>query len=177
MEMISVPTFEALPQESQKLLEPMKKKMGKIPNIILLMATTPALLDAYFKIDALGKQSSFSAKEQEYIKLAVAEANGCTYCVAAHTYIAKNMLKMSDDEILEARKCCSSDKKLGALACLAATVAKNKGHLDKNDIDVFFSLGYNQKDLMDFIGIIITMTITNYVHNMTDIDIDFPKVS
>lgn len=177
MEKIAVPTFETLPQESQKLLEPMKKKMGKIPNIILLMATSPALLEGYFKMDAIGKQSSFSGKEQEYIKLAVAEANGCTYCVAAHTYIAKNMLKMSNDEIHEARKCCSSDKKLGALACLAASTAKDRGHLKKEDIDVFFSLGFNQKDLMDFIGIIITMTITNYAHNMTDVDIDFPKVS
>ncbi|QZT38304.1 carboxymuconolactone decarboxylase family protein [Halosquirtibacter xylanolyticus] len=174
MEKIYAPAFEALPKASQDMLEPLKKKMGRIPAIILTIATSPALLEAYFKMDAVGKQSKFTAKEQEYIKLSVAETNRCTYCIAAHSYIAKNVIRMTDEEILEARHCSSTDKKLGPLSCLAATAAKNGGHLDKDDVNVFFSLGYDLKDLMDFIGIILGMTVTNYVHNMTDIDIDFP---
>ncbi|QZE12993.1 carboxymuconolactone decarboxylase family protein [Halosquirtibacter laminarini] len=175
MKKIIVPLFEELPKESQEVLEPMKRK-GRVPNIIRTIATSPALLEGYNKMEAIGKRSKFSAKEQEYIKLAVAEANQCTYCIAAHSYIAKHMVKMSDEEILEARNCNSHDKKLGTLSCLAATAAKNRGHLDEADLNNFLELGYDTKDLMNFIGIIITMIITNYVHNITDIEIDFPKV-
>ncbi|MDC1105764.1 carboxymuconolactone decarboxylase family protein [Prolixibacteraceae bacterium] len=175
MKKITAPTFDELPTASQTMLVPLRSKMGRIPAIIRTIATSPMLLEAYLKMDLIGKKSKFTAKEQEYIKLSVAETNKCTYCIAAHTYIAKNVIKMTDQEITEAIHCESTDKKLGPLSCLAATAAKNGGHLEKDDIDVFFSLGYDLKDLMDFIGIILAMTVTNYVHNMTDIEIDFPN--
>ena len=51
------------------------------------------------------------AKLRERIALAVAEFNGCEYCLAAHTYLGRNVAKLDEAEIAAARNGHSRDLK------------------------------------------------------------------
>jgi len=63
------------------------------------------------------------AKTRERIALAIAEINGCSYCLSAHTYLGKNVAKLDDAEILANRNGNSSDPKAAAAVHFAVRVA------------------------------------------------------
>lgn len=67
-----------------------KKAMGKVPNAYLTIGGhSPAALQQALAHNAMLSKSSLNAKELEAINLAVSEATGCDYCLAAHTLMAK----------------------------------------------------------------------------------------
>ena len=47
---------------------------------------------------ALGK-GTLPAATRERIALAIAEINGCSYCLSAHSYLGKNSPKLDEAEI------------------------------------------------------------------------------
>src|SRR3546814_15215842 len=62
------------------------------PNMFRLISNSPATLEAYLGFSgALGK-GKLAPATRERIALAVAEVNGCNYCLSAHTYIGLNQI-------------------------------------------------------------------------------------
>src|SRR3546814_10999253 len=82
---------------------------------------------------ALGK-GSLPAPTRERIALAVAEINGCTYCLSAHTYLGKNLAKLDDAEIAANRSGTSNDPKAAAAVRFAAKVDHARGHISGDEI-------------------------------------------
>lgn len=70
---------------------------------------------------ALGK-GELAAATRERIALAVAEMNGCDYCLSAHTYLARNVAKLDDAEITANRNGASNDIKADAAVRFAVKV-------------------------------------------------------
>jgi AhpD family alkylhydroperoxidase len=61
-----------------------------VPNAYLTIGGhSPAALQQALAHNAMLSKSSLNAKELEAINLAVSEATGCDYCLAAHTLMAK----------------------------------------------------------------------------------------
>ena len=68
----------------------------------------------------------------------------------------------------------SFDTKLDALAKLAKNITENRGRADQNVVDNFLSAGYEKGNLIDTIVLVGDKTISNYLHNTTEIPVDFP---
>ena len=82
---------EAASGRARELLDAVKDRLGLVPNMTRAMANSPAALDGYLQFSgALGK-GSLPARVREQISLAVAQANGCDYCLAAHSAIGKTV--------------------------------------------------------------------------------------
>src|SRR5690349_3785925 len=112
MSRIATPaTVESAPAAARPLLEAVKKQLGLVPNLFRLVANSPAALEGYLGMSgALGK-GTLPAPTRERIALAVAEINGCNYCLSAHTYLASNLAKLDDAEIAANRSGASNDAK------------------------------------------------------------------
>src|SRR5512143_773993 len=122
--LITAPTVDAAPSASQPLLAAVQKRFGSVPNMFRAIASTPAGLEGYLGLEgALGKDS-LGARTRERIALAVAEANQCGYCLAAHTYLGKNLAKLDDAEIARNRAGGSSEAKADAAVRFAVQVAR-----------------------------------------------------
>src|SRR5271163_2206283 len=93
-------TIEASPAASQPLLEGVKKQLGSVPNLFRTVANSPAALQGYLGLNAALAKGRLSAATRERIALTVAEINGCGYCLAAHGYLAKNLVKLDEREIM-----------------------------------------------------------------------------
>ena len=79
------------PAASQPLLHAVKAQLGVAPNLFRVVANSPAALEGYASMfGALGK-GELPAPTRERIALAVAEINGCDYCVSAHTYLGRTL--------------------------------------------------------------------------------------
>jgi AhpD family alkylhydroperoxidase len=143
-----------------------------VPNLYATMAYSENGLGNYVALQS-GK-SSLRGKEREAINLVVSQVNGCRYCQSAHTVLGK-MNGFADDQVIQIRKGSAPfDIKLDALVKLVKSITETKGNADKTLVDNFFAAGYNEGNLIDAIIIIGDKVIMNYLHNLTQIPIDFP---
>ncbi len=84
MSRITIPAREAAPAASKPLLDAVEKQLGVVPNLFRLVALSPAALQGFLGLNgALGK--ALDVRTRERIALAVAQINGCDYCLSAHS--------------------------------------------------------------------------------------------
>ena len=98
---------------ANELLDGVQAKLGITPNLHRTMANAPAVLEGYLNFSNALTKGSLSAKLREQIALAVAQANNCDYCLAAHSAVGK-ALGFSSRELLDSRLGQSSDSKTDA---------------------------------------------------------------
>jgi len=172
MKTFAVPTREQVSDNNKVVFDNLKQKIGMVPNLYATMAYSDNALGNYITFQS-GK-TSLRAKEKEAVNLIVSQVNNCIYCLSAHTAIGK-MNGFTDDQIIEIRKGSASfDAKLDALVKLAKNITETKGKADSALVDNFFAAGYNEGTLIDLIMLIGDKTIMNYLHNLTEVPVDFP---
>jgi alkylhydroperoxidase family enzyme len=82
----------------------------------------------------------------------------------------------NDEQIIELRKGSASfDTKFDALVKLASEIIKNRGTITDNTLNRFYEVGYNDEHLIDVIVAVGEKTITNFLHKVTNVPIDFPE--
>jgi uncharacterized peroxidase-related enzyme len=169
-------TIEAAPAASQPLLQAVKKQLGIAPNLFRLVANSPAALEGYVSLSgALGK-GELAAATRERIALAVAEINGCDYCLSAHTYLGRNVAKLDDAEIMANRNGSSNDIKAKAAVKFAAKVTQLRGHVTGEDFSAVKAAGYTDAQIIEIVQHVALNTWTNYINTVGETEIDFPVV-
>lgn len=174
MRTIQVPNKEQVSEGSQAIFDNLEKQIGKVPNLYATMGYSAVSLGAHLQYSQALAKGVFNAKEREAIFLAVSEVNGCEYCKAAHTAIAK-MNGFTEEETIQLRSGNHSDEKLRTITRLAASITENRGKADSESVENFFNLGYNEEALIDLISLVSEITFSNYTHRLTDVPIDFPR--
>ena len=169
-----VPTRDQVTPEAQGIFDQLKSQIGMVPNIYAYLGNSANGLSSYLSFDGAIGKGSFTNKEKEAIKLAASEVNGCIYCLSAHTAIAK-MNGFSEDETIALRSGTISDTRLNALVNLTKEITQNRGKASSEAIERFFNAGYNEQAIADLILIIGSISVTNYLHNLTEIPVDFPQ--
>ena len=169
-------TIEAAPPASRPLLEAVKKQFGMVPNLFRVVANSPAALEGYLSLSgALGK-GTLPAPTRERIALAVAEINGCNYCLSAHTYIGRNLAKLDDAEMTANRNGASNEPKADAAVRFAAKVARARGHVAAADVAAVKDAGYDDAQIVEIVLHVALNTWTNYLNEVAQTEIDFPLI-
>ena len=170
-------TIDAAPAASQPLLEAVKKQLGVVPNMFRLVANSPAALEGYLGLSGALSKGTLPAATRERIALAVAEINGCNYCLSAHTYLGKNLAKLDDAEISANRNGASTDPKADAAVRFAVKVVRARGHVSDDDVHAVRSAGYDDAQVIEIVLHVALNTWTNYINMVAETDIDFPIVT
>ncbi|OAI17551.1 carboxymuconolactone decarboxylase family protein [Methylomonas koyamae] len=173
MSQFKIHSIQTAPGIAQPLLEGSLKKYGFVPNLHGGLAEAPAALKAYIDLTALFDQISFSPTERQVILLAVSVENHCTYCVAAHSMIAKHMVK-ADPAIVEALRNGKplSDAKMDALASFTRAVVKNRGAVCGQTLDKFITAGYSRVQVLEVLLGVAFKTLSNYTNHIIDTPLD-----
>ena len=170
-------TIADAPEKSQLLLNGVNAQLGVVPNMFRLISTSPQTLEAYLGVSgALGK-GALPAATRERIALAVAEVNGCDYCLSAHTYLGKNLAKLDDAEITANRNGASNDPKADAAVRFAAKIVRERGQVSPADLATVKLAGYTDAQVLEIIMHVAINTFTNYANEVLGTDIDFPTVT
>ncbi|WNJ17003.1 carboxymuconolactone decarboxylase family protein [Pontibacter sp. G13] len=168
----TVPTRDQVTPSNQEIFDTLKSKLGMVPNLYATFAHSETALGNFLGFGA-GK-TSLTGQEQEAVNLIVSQLNGCRYCQSAHTMLAKGQ-GLSEDQILEIRGGGASfDAKLDALVKLAGNIVERRGKADQALVDAFLAAGYTEGSLVDLVLAVNKISITNYLHNLTQVPIDFP---
>jgi uncharacterized peroxidase-related enzyme len=176
MPRISIPAIDQTPAATRPLLDAVKKQLGVVPNLMKVVGNSPAALGGYLALSGALAKGALVAKTGERIALAIAEINACGYCLAAHTYLGKNVAKLDDAEIAANRSGASNDPKADAAVRFAATVALERGHVSDAAVRAVKDAGFGDAEVMEIVVHVALNTLTNYVNEVAQTDIDFPAV-
>lgn len=171
MKTFNVPTRAEVASANQEIFDYLQKALGFVPNLYATIGYSNNGLSRFLAYQ--NAKTSLNNKEKEAVNLIVSQVNGCVYCQSAHLVIGK-MNGFSDEQLLDIRKGKSTDAKLNALVQLAADIANNKGNASAAAVDAFFENGYTHENLVDLILLISDKTAMNFLHNLTQVPVDFP---
>ncbi|WP_300527583.1 peroxidase-related enzyme [Maricaulis sp.] len=175
MSRLSIPELDNAPQASQPILEAVRKQLGVVPNMFRLAANSPAALEGFAANNgALAK--ALDVKTRERIALAVAQINGCDYCLSAHTYLGSNLAKLTPEEIDLNRRGRSHDAKADAAVRFASKLVLDRGSVTDHDVASLRAAGYGDKEIVEIIAVTAENIFTNYLNIVGGTELDFPAV-
>lgn len=160
--------------KAKELLDAVKGKLGLVPNMTRAMANAPVVLDGYLSLSGALAKGGLSAKTREQIALTVGQANGCDYCLAAHSAIGK-MVGLTADQILDSRRGTSIDSKSDAIIRFARQVVEKQGRVTDADLADARTAGLEDGEVAEIVGNVALNIFTNYFNHVAETDIDFPK--
>lgn len=178
MSRIALPaSIDAAPAGAKEALNGLKAKLGKAPNIYLLASNSPAALNGLLSLSGALSGGALDAATREAIALAIANVNGCDYCNSAHSYIAKNVVKLSDEEIEKNRHGRAANAKTDAALRLATKIVLTRGAADAADIAAAKQAGLSDAELVEIVAHVALNTFTNYLNEVFETPVDFPAVA
>ena len=177
MSRISIPTIEQSAEASKPLLAAVKQQLGVVPNLMKLVGHSPAALEGYLSLNGALAKGKLDVQLRERIALTVAEFNGCNYCLSAHDYLGRNVAKLSDGEIDAARDGHSQNTRADAALQFARRIVEHRGRVTDTDLATLRGAGFDEASVIEIVVTVALNVLTNYVNNVAQTDIDFPRVS
>lgn len=153
-----------------------RKMFGSVPNMFATAAQSPAVVTALNGLFAALGKGSLGGKVGEQVAIAVAQANGCAYCLAAHTAIG-GMHRVSAENLASARHGRSDDPRAQAAITLALEVLKSAGRVPDAALDAARGAGLNDAEIVEVVAHVALNVFTNSLNNLARTDVDFPPVA
>lgn len=173
MQIFNVPTRNDVTETNAAIFDQLNKGLGFVPNLYATFAHSETALATYLALQ--NAKSSLRAKEREIVNLVVSQVNKCEYCLAAHTALSK-MVGFTEDQIISIRKAdIEFDPRFAALAKFVQSVVETRGHVSDETKAAMFAAGWTKEQIVDVLVVIGDKIISNYLHAVTQIPIDFPK--
>jgi uncharacterized peroxidase-related enzyme len=175
MSRLTVPARDDVPEASKPILDAVHNQLGVVPNMYRLIAQSPAVLQG-FAANNSALSKALDLKTRERIALAIAQVNGCDYCLSAHSYLGLNLAKITPEEVALNRKGASGDAKANAAVSFAAKVARERGHITGADVQAVRDAGFDDGQIVEIVAVTAENIFTNLLNVVAETDIDFPAV-
>ena len=172
MTTFKIHTVESAPEGSKPILEQLKNGIGFVPNLAATMANAPVVLKTYATMAGIFGEGSFSPVERELIMMTTSYINECTYCMAAHSTLAK--AQGAIDEVLGAVRSGNlpDDSRLAALVSFTREVACNGGEVSEKDVRHFLDAGFSQTQLLEVLIGVTQSSLASLVHRLGSVPVD-----
>ena len=167
---------QAASGKAKELLSAVHAKLKVTPNMMRVMANSPAVLEAYLSFSGALSKGALPARLGEKLALEVGALNSCQYCVSAHTALGK-MTGLADEEIEAARMGRAYSEKEAAALKFAQELVTKRGRTTAADIEAVRSSGFSDGEIAEIIAHVALNIFTNYFNNAAEVEVDFPKVA
>jgi uncharacterized peroxidase-related enzyme len=177
MSTINIPSADSVPAASKPLLQAVHQQLGVVPNLMKLVGNSPAALEGYLSLNGALAKGKLDIKLRESIALTTAEYNGCDYCLSAHAYLGEHVAKLSASDIAGARDAAASDPRTRAALQFALRVAASRGRVTETEVAQLRGAGFGDGEIVEIVATVALNVLTNYVNNVAQTEIDFPRVN
>lgn len=161
--------------EAKELLDGIQAAFGSTPNSFRAMANNPGVLKGWVGLSgALGPTLPRELGEQ--IAIAIAEQNGCAYCLSAHTAVG-GLLRIDAQELERNRSGESGDERTAAVLRFALAVNGKRGGVSDDDLAEVHAAGYDDAGIAAIVAHVALNVFTNYMNRVAQPVIDFPEVT
>jgi uncharacterized peroxidase-related enzyme len=161
--------------KTKQMLDAVQAKLGLTPNLVKTLATSPAALEGYLGLNGALAGGALNASFREQIALAVAQANSCEYCLAAHTALG-GLAKLQPEEILASRRASAVDVKREAALKFAQAIVVNRGEVSDSAFNAVRAAGFTDGEITEIVAHVALNIFTNYINLVARTIVDFPKI-
>jgi uncharacterized peroxidase-related enzyme len=169
-------TIDKAPAALHATLRIAEARFGRVPNMALLLAASPAALRGYLAMLTALDGGTLGAQTAERIALAVAETIGCQYGLSLHTFLARNGIGLDDAEITANRSGASNDPRADAAVCFAAKLVRSQGAIGDDDLRALKAAGYDDGQIIEIVLHAGLNTLAGTINKVCQPDIDFPLI-
>src|ERR1700743_3780706 len=129
MKGFNFPRRSEVTADNQAIFDRLTALLGAVPNLYAGFAWSEHALSTFLALE--NSRSSLTARQREAIHLIVSQVNDCSYCIAAHSEIARlnGFNQQQIEEILSGM--AEFDKELDAIVRLAKNITENGACEDK----------------------------------------------
>lgn len=160
---------------SQALLQQVQGALQATPAMFRTVAHSPAALQFMWAgFGALGG-GVLGPRLGEQIAVAVANANRCDYCLAAHTALGQ-AAGLSPVQLAAAQRGHSDDARTQAALHFALKLVAQRGAVGAEDVVALRAAGFDEGAVVELIAHVALNLFTNYVNIALDVPVDFPAV-
>lgn len=165
--------IESAPEPARELLAGAKKSLGFVPSLYAGLAEAPAALEGYFALSDLFGETSLSPAEQQVVALAASAENGCRFCMAAHSTIARHMVKV-DSEVVDALRAQKPipDERLEALRRYVVATLEARGRVRGKVLEDFLAAGFTRRQALEVVLGVAMKTLSNYANHLLETPVD-----
>lgn len=157
------------------VLDQIKGAFGVVPNMFKAVANSPAALGSMWgSFGALGN-GTLGGQLGEQLAVAIANANHCEYCLAAHTALGRKA-GASAEEMASAQIGTSSDPRTQAALTFALKLVRERAAVSESDVAALKAAGFDDEGIVEIVAHIALNLFTNYVNVALNVPIDFPGV-
>ena len=156
------------------LFAAVKAKLGVVPNLMRTFAQSPAVFEGYLGFTSALAKGVLPARVREQLALAISEANGCDYCLSAHTMLGKGA-GLAPESIIAARHGEAADLKVSALLRFARAVVDTRGKVSDDQLAAVRAAGATDAEIVEVVAHVAANVLTNYTNNVAQTLIDFPR--
>jgi uncharacterized peroxidase-related enzyme len=161
--------------KTKELLGAVKQRLKRIPNMIRLMANSPAILGAYLKFNEAFDETKLTPKLRGLMTAAVSELNGCEYTLSVAMSLGRRE-GLTEDELNAARRNEAYDPKTAAALRFAARAVRERGRVPPLEVEGLRSVGFSDEEIVELIGVVALNVFRNYFNLIAGTDVDFPRV-
>jgi uncharacterized peroxidase-related enzyme len=156
-------------------LASVRKLLGGTPNLFTTAAHSSVALGVLASMFANLGKSSVGGRTGELLAIAIAQSNGCGYCLAAHTAIG-TALGLGADALAAARTPTSADARTASILSLAVSINRSRGKISDAELTAARAAGLSDREIVDVVALVALNVFTNYLNNVAETTIDFPEV-
>lgn len=149
-----------------------RAKLGLVPNLMRVLAQSPAALGGYLGLSTALAGGVLSAALRERIALAVAAQNGCEYCLSAHAAIGAGA-GLDEAAIQAAAEGHAETARDSAALAFARAVLIGRDE-DGTALAALRAVGWSDAAAVEIIAHVALNLLTNRVNTFAGTPIDFP---
>lgn len=173
MPRLNVVAVEQANGRVRELYDGLKSAIGAVPNIYRSIANSSAALDILLGMGAKLREGGLTGAQTEAIKLVVSQTYGCTYCLAAHTFVGKKS-GLSEADTLAIRRGSIADPGLSALVRFVNVAVQPAGRLSDADLNAIRGAGFNDAQITEILMVLAQTVFTTLFNRVNQTELDFP---
>ncbi|MBM7557425.1 carboxymuconolactone decarboxylase family protein [Halanaerobacter jeridensis] len=166
-------------EEAEGLVEEIyggiKKDFGGVPNLFKALAVKPGILKANLeKVKSIMMTGDLDRTLKEMVAVVVSEANGCDYCVGAHSAFL-NQLGVKEETINEVLTDIDSadiSKKRKKILNFAVQSTTNPHQISDAEFNQIKELGFTDAEIVELVSVIDLFTSFNIFLDTLEVQLD-----
>ena len=175
MTRLTIPDRNSADPAAQSLFDAVERQLGVVPNLYRVLGLSPPILEGVLAFSET-LSGTLDVQTRERIAIAVAQVNGCDYCLSAHSYLAAKIAKLDESEIAAARKGHSGESKANAAVAFARKIAEASGWVEDADVAAVRLAGFSDGQIVEIVANVALNVLTNFLGIVAETEIDFPVV-
>ena len=162
--------------KTKELLDFVMQRTGRIPNMVRMMAYSPAALGGYLNLAGALADSTLSPTVRDSVAILVAADGESDYTLAAVCTLARKG-GLGDDDIAAAQRAHARDPGTAAALRFSENLLEKRGHVSASEVDELMEAGFTDGEVAEIVAAVILNIYRNYFNLVAGPEIDFPLVN